>query len=157
MGCHLTAGLHASLAQVWNLKSEYLNTKTQGSVCHLLTWWCHHCAPGRTSGCVLGDCRPRPPQPQSTPPLFPPCSTGCYGTGDLCSHGSTPASADSVALSCPPCSFQGPENNGVSDVYAWWVRWDVREWQDVYTWRDVRSFAVVLVSISPVWSVAVLC
>lgn len=68
-----------------------------------LTWWCHRCDPGRTSGCVPACCRPRPPRPRSTPPLSRRCSTGCCDTGDLCSRGSTPASAGSAAPSYPPC------------------------------------------------------
>lgn len=72
----------------------------------MLTWWCHHCVPGRTSGCVLWCCRPRPPQPQSTPPPCQLCSTGCFDTGGLGTRGSTPASAGNAAPSCPTCRIR---------------------------------------------------
>lgn len=73
--------------------------------CSGLTWWCHHCVPGKTSDCALWYCRPRPPQLRSTPPPSQRCSTGYSGTGGPGTRRPSPVWAGSPGRSGPTCSL----------------------------------------------------
>lgn len=73
--------------------------------CSSLTWWCHRCVPGKTSGCALWCCKPPRPLPRSTPPPCRRCSTGYSGTGGPGIRRPSPVWAGSPGRSGPTCSL----------------------------------------------------